>query len=137
MVPLGGYVSRSIHLFIDSSGSLDALRSELSNLLNIPFERFEENGDFYYVSDYKPYCYLTLMKNIGMENDADKNFEDFRYHLRIRARRISDWEAADKGCLDMGRLIFERLKQMGQSKLMLTLELGTKLDSFSPQAVSK
>lgn len=130
-------MSWSVDLFIDSPHTPDVLAVEMSELLRITFKRVPEDGGFCYQSDDLADCHLVLRGDHGMENDRDKNFEDFAYYLAIDARRRSDWEAIRKSCLIFGRFAFEKLKQTGRYKLLLTRQLGTKLDSFSPEPVAR
>jgi hypothetical protein len=89
------------------------LSQELADLLSISFkEAKDEDGETYYDFDDRRNCrVVTLSKNLGLVNDRDMNFEDFAYDFEIRARRLSDWEAAEKACLEMGQSAFEKLKQ--------------------------
>jgi hypothetical protein len=130
-------VSWSIHLFVDGSPSLHDLAKQLIELLSLPLQEFEEEEEHYFQYDDGCYLCVTLRKNSGLENDRDMNFEDFAYELQIRARRISDWEAAQKACLELGQIIFEKLKKLQRYRLMLTRQLGTKLASFSPEPIAR
>lgn len=129
-------MSWSIHLFVDGPDSLDALSREIGDFLHISFNSLEEDGDRFYDFDDKRYCFVSVRRNYGLDNDRDMNFEDFAYEMKVQARRVSDWQSAREACLKIGRETFEGLKRGGRYKLMLTHQLDTKLDSFSPEAVT-
>ena len=80
--------------------SLDVLSRELGECLNISLNKVEEDRDLVYGFDDKRYCFVTLRRNIGLDNDRDMNLEDFAYEMKIQARRVSDWESARESCLE-------------------------------------
>jgi hypothetical protein len=129
----------SINLFIDTPVSIDDLSKELDLLLGISLSKDRSDinstlpGDMYTYSQH--YCFLTLVNEHGLENDRDMNFEDFAYELDVSVLTGQHPELSRQKCLEFASAAFNKLKETRKYKLMLTMDVQSRIDYFDPDSI--
>jgi hypothetical protein len=123
-------MSESRDIFIDSQTGMANLAKEIESLLDIQFQLISDRYETWY--EYRnPRISLTLGEH-DFENDRDMNFEQYRYHLSVRALNL-DTEAVRKKWRDeFASFVFQKLKATQKYRLMLVEDLQVKLEEFCP-----
>lgn len=123
-------MSESRDIFIDSQTGMANLAKEIESLLDIQFQLISDRYETWY--EYRnPRISLTLGEH-DFENDRDMNFEQYRYHLSVRALNLDTEAVRKKWRDDLASFVFQKLKATQKYRLMLVEDLQLKLEEFCP-----
>lgn len=123
-------MSESRDIFVDSQAGMANLAKEIESLLDIQFQLISDRYETWY--EYSnPRISLTLGEH-DFENDREMNFEEYRYHLSVRALNLDTEAERKKWCDDFARFVFQKLKATQKYRLTLVEDLQVKLEEFCP-----
>lgn len=123
-------MSETKDIFIDSPTGMANLAKEIASLLDIQLQLISDRYETWY--EYRhPQISLTLGEH-DFENDRDINFEEYRYHLSVRALNLDSEVERKKWRDEFASFVFQKLKATQKYRLMLLEELQVKLEEFCP-----
>ncbi len=123
-------MSESRDIFIDSPTGIVNLGKEIESLLDIQLHLISDRYETWY--EYRnPRISLTLGEH-DFENDRDINFEQYRYHLSVRALNLDTEAERKKWRDDFASFVFQKLKATQKYRLMLVEDLQVKLEAVCP-----
>jgi hypothetical protein len=115
---------------VDTDETLEGFAQQISSLLSLPLEFQRDQYDEWFAG-VNPNFHLDLGGH-DYDNDHDMLFENYRYDITIRPSNIvtdEDWQNAIEF---IKTNVYEKLKATGRYSLMLTEQLGRKLDEYQP-----
>ncbi|WP_017720732.1 hypothetical protein [Kamptonema formosum] len=123
-------MSESRDIFIDSQTGLANQAKEIESLLDIQFQLISDRYETWY--EYRNSRISLTLGEHDFENDRDMNFEEYRYHLSVRALNLDTEAERKKWRDDFASFVFQKLKATQKYRLMLVEDLQVKLEEFCP-----
>ena len=123
-------MSRSVDIFVKADAPLEDFVRRAEAILGFDLRRIEEDPEPYY--EFRDDRVVLTAGTHDLENDRDMSFEDFPYHLSIRALNLGTEEQRRTRREAFARTVFDKLKATGAYELMLVDDVQTKLEEFSP-----
>ncbi len=123
-------MAQTVDIFVGSDAQLESFVRELESLLGVRMSRVHDDDEPFFESR-DPHVIMTVGTH-DLENDRDMNFEDFRYHIAVRAANLGSEEERRRWREEFARLVFEKLKVAEAHRLMLVTDLQRKVETFSP-----
>lgn len=124
-------MTRSIDIFVKDDRPVRELAEELESLLKITLSAIEGIQETYYQFNNQK-VEMTLGEH-SFDNDKEMNFENYSYHISVRALNIGTGEDRMKWCNEFAGFVFKQLKINQKNQLMLVDDLQVKLEEFYPQ----
>lgn len=123
-------MTRSIDIFVKDDRPVRELAEELESLLKIKLSAIEGIQETYYQFNNQK-IEMTLGEH-SFDNDKEMNFENYSYHISVRALNIGTGEDRMKWCNEFADFVFKQLKINQKNQLMLVDDLQVKLEEFYP-----
>ena len=125
-------MSKSMDIWVASEVPITVFVKEIEKLLGIQLQRISDGKETFY-EFRQPQTVLTVGTH-DLVNDRDVNFEDYHYHLSVRARNINTEEDRKKWRDEFARFVFQKLKASQKYPLMLVEDIQVKLQTFCPES---
>jgi hypothetical protein len=123
-------MAKYIHIMVNTDENLEEFAQQVSSLLGLSLEFRHDQYDEWFTG-VSPNFHIDLGVH-DYDNDHDMLFENYRYDVTIRPSKIvtsEDWQNAIEF---VKANVYEKLKATGRYSLMLTEQLGKKLDEYEP-----
>jgi hypothetical protein len=123
-------MSSCIGVFIDTNITLEHLVEELAVNLNLAFEfQKDECEEWFSFNDKRG---LFIVGTHDYENDRSIFFENYKYEISFWATRDNSPEKRELLQIDVGRMLFEKIKKAKTYPIMLIFDMQEKLDEYNP-----
>lgn len=122
-------MSWSVDLLIITEKSLQSVAEDISQLLNLSFEKMDSNDEVY--SFRKLESNLIVGYN-NLVNDGDLKLESYDILITIWSTKLPDWQASEKECKKIGIRLFETFRDTYRTGLLLAEQAQTRLLIFDP-----
>lgn len=110
-------MSWNVDLFIVSKKPLQAIADDISYALNLPVKKMDSDEEAYILRQMK--ADLIIGCN-NQANDGDFLLESYDIIVNIWSTRLPDWKASEEECRKIGAKLFEKLKLLYHTSLLLT-----------------
>jgi hypothetical protein len=128
-------MSRSVDIFVKSAAEIANFALDIESLFNIKLQLISNRQEFWY--EFRNHQISLSLGTHDLENDRDMNFEDYPYHISVRAININTEKERQKWCDDFALFVFDKFKSTNKYSLMLVEDLQKKLEEFSPISMIK
>jgi len=126
-------VSHRILIFVDTQSPLEEFVPELQALLEVEFEQRSEersSGLAIWYEALPQRIWLEVFEH-DLESDEDMALEEYPYEIRLRGPRIY-WEERERRLYEYAHFAFDKLKEQGKYRLMMTDGMREIMEMFSP-----
>lgn len=123
-------MSKTLDIFVDTPTNLHEFAEDVASRLTITLTPRSADHETWY--EYQNEQVIFTLGEHTFENDRDLLFENYRYHLSVRALNFDTEDERTLHRVRYGEKVFNALETTGQYSLMLVDDLQTKLREFIP-----
>ncbi|WP_143308555.1 hypothetical protein [Candidatus Entotheonella palauensis] len=110
-------MARTRDIFIASGLPMEIFTKEVALLLDIELQLQSDREEMF--SEFRDQHIVLTLGTHEMENDREMHFEDYRYHISIRALNIKNEQQRTKWCQEFADTVYKKLKATRKYPLML------------------
>lgn len=122
-------MSKTLDIFVNTSKNLQEFAQDVASRLNIVLTPHATDDEVWY--EYQNERVILTLGEHSFENDRDMLFENYRYHLSIRALNIGTEDERVQSRIQFAIHVFYTLRVSERYSLLLVDDLQTKMREFS------
>lgn len=122
-------MSKTLDIFVNTSKNLREFTQDVESRLNIVLTPRTTDDETWY--EYQNEQVIFTLGKHTFENDRALLFENYRYHLSIRALNIGAEDERAQSCVHFATDVFFTLRFSERYSLLLVEDMQTKLREFS------
>lgn len=122
-------MSWSVDLLLVSGKSLQAVVEDIGCILCLPVKKMENDEELYFIEKLE--AQLVIGYN-NLVNDDELILEKYNILVSIWSTKLPDWQVSEEECRNIGGILFEKLKEIYGTSLLLTENAQKRLLAFDP-----
>jgi hypothetical protein len=124
-------MSSTIGVFVSTNIKLEEFAEDLATILKLSFEfQKDEYEEWFAFRDKRG---LFTVGTHDYDNDRDMFFENYKYEIAFWENTDNSPEERERLQNEVGRMLFEKLKETKKYPIILVFDVQKKLDEFNPQ----